>query len=122
MSMTFIRLPYFAFKPGSVNELSRRIVVSEGRSFEPSGEFHFTTISQDSSINGWEFLEAYKKLNVEQQGKIVLVMITTSLNPDDEEKANKIEKITNFVQKPLSVKMINQLLEEHQFNVGDEVV
>ena len=64
MSMTFIRLPYFAFKPGSVNELSRRSVVSEGRSFEPSGEFHFTTISQDSSINGWEFLEGTFKESV----------------------------------------------------------
>ena len=64
ISMTFIQLPYFAFKPGSVNELSRRIVVSEGRSFEPSGEIHFTTISQDSSINGWEFLEGTFKESV----------------------------------------------------------
>ena len=64
MSMTFIQLPYFAFKPGSVNELSRRIVVSKGRSFEPSGEIHFTTISQDSSINGWEFLEGTFKESV----------------------------------------------------------
>jgi len=64
ISMTFIRLPYFAFKPGSVNELSRRIVVSEGKSFEPSGEIHFTTISQDSSINGWEFLEGTFKESV----------------------------------------------------------
>ena len=62
--MTFIQLPYFAFKPGSVNELSRRIVVSEGRSFEPSGEIHFTTISQDVSINGWEFLEGTFKDSV----------------------------------------------------------
>ena len=64
MSMTFIQLPYFAFKPGTVNELSRRIVVSEGRSFEPSGEIHFTTISQDSSINGWEFLEGTFKESI----------------------------------------------------------
>jgi len=62
--MTFIQLPYFAFKPGSVNELSRRIVVSKGRSFEPSGEIHFTTISQDASINGWEFLEGTFKDSV----------------------------------------------------------
>ena len=57
VSMTFIRLPYFAFKPGSVNELSSRIVVSKGESFEPAGDIHFTTIKQDASITGWEFIE-----------------------------------------------------------------
>ena len=64
MSMTFVQLPYFAFKPGSVNELSRRIVVSKGKSFEPAGEIHFTTIKQDASINGWEFLEGTFKDSV----------------------------------------------------------
>tara|TARA_B100000131_G_scaffold61091_1_gene56860 strand:- start:5322 stop:6362 length:1041 start_codon:yes stop_codon:yes gene_type:complete len=64
VSMTFIRLPYFAFKPGSVNELSSRIVVSKGESFEPAGDIHFTTIKQDASINGWEFIEGTLKDSV----------------------------------------------------------
>ena len=64
LAMTFVRLPYFAFRPGSVNELSRRIIVSKGESFKPAGEIHFTTIKQDSSINGWEFIQGTFKDSV----------------------------------------------------------
>src|ERR1041385_2757434 len=35
------------------------------------------------AMDGWEFLEEYKKLPPEMKGKIVEIMLTTSLNPDD---------------------------------------
>ena len=57
--LTFVRLPYFAYRPGSVNALTDRIVVTVGESFEPEGEVFFTTVRQDSSVNGWEYLEAF---------------------------------------------------------------
>lgn len=56
--MTFIRLPYYAFSPGSVNPLADRIVVTGVETFAPEGEVMFTTVSQDSSVNGWEYLWA----------------------------------------------------------------
>src|SRR5687767_1028183 len=31
------------------------------------------------AMNGWEFLEEYKKLSNEKKGKIMIVMLTTSL-------------------------------------------
>ena len=54
--VTFIRLPYFAFRPGSVNALSTRVIVTQGERFEPKGEIYFTTVRQDSTVNGWEFI------------------------------------------------------------------
>ncbi len=57
LAMTFVRLPYFAFSPGSVNELSTRITVTGSPEFTPVGEVHFTTVRQDSTVNVWEFIQ-----------------------------------------------------------------
>ncbi len=34
-------------------------------------------------MNGWEFIEEYNKLSKEQQVKIVLIKLTTSLKSED---------------------------------------
>ena len=34
-------------------------------------------------MNGWEFLEAYKKLETDDKNKQVVVILTTSMNPED---------------------------------------
>ncbi|MEE2768909.1 MAG: S16 family serine protease [Actinomycetota bacterium] len=56
LALTFIRLPYVAFRPGSVTALSARVDVTKGEHFDPTGEIYFTTVRQDSSVNGWEFI------------------------------------------------------------------
>ena len=53
-------------------------------------------------MNGWSFLEEYGKLNESQKGTAVIVMLTTSLNPDDLQQAKKYGEISEFRNKPLS--------------------
>jgi len=50
-------------------------------------------------MNGWEFLENYCELSPEQKRQMTLVMLTTSRNPDDEEKAKSIEEVFAIDQK-----------------------
>ena len=64
-------------------------------------------------MSGWEFLEAYRQLPLHQRGGIIIVMLTTSLNPDDRRRANEIEEINAFQQKPLTVKEIHRILDEY---------
>jgi CheY-like chemotaxis protein len=64
-------------------------------------------------INGWEFLEEYKMLNRFQKGNLIVVMLTTSLNPDDEEMANTITEITEFRHKPLTEEMLGEIIEKY---------
>ncbi|MBO6606677.1 response regulator [Psychroserpens sp.] len=79
---------------------------------QPQPELIFLDINMPV-MNGWEFLEAYNKLDSEQQGHIVVVMLTTSLNPDDKDKAATIDSIAAFRNKPLTIEMVNELIEEH---------
>ena len=63
-------------------------------------------------MNGWEFLEEYKKLNLNKK-QVIILMLTTSVNPADMEKAKKIEEISGFKVKPLTTAMLTEIIEEH---------
>ncbi len=67
-------------------------------------------------MNGWEFMEEYKKLDVAQKGKFILVMLTSSPNPDDRLKAESIDLIDDFKCKPLTEEMITEILKNNSFH------
>lgn len=64
------------------------------------------------AMNGWEFLDEYRKLSEEQKARIVIIMLTTSLNPADRKKAEKIPEINGFETKPLTVEMLKRIYEK----------
>lgn len=64
-------------------------------------------------MDGWEFLAAFKNLKEKQNINPVIVMLTTSSNPDDKRKAEQIEEVTTYKNKPLRVEMIKTIVEEH---------
>ena len=65
------------------------------------------------AMNGWEFLDEYAKLPEEQRGKIVVVMLTASPNPDDEAKAKAKPDVYGFLNKPLTPDMIGEIMQKH---------
>jgi CheY-like chemotaxis protein len=65
------------------------------------------------AMNGWEFLEKYSKLQQKNKGEIILVMLTTSLNPDDELRAKEMSFISGFENKPLTSEKLNRILQEY---------
>jgi CheY-like chemotaxis protein len=64
-------------------------------------------------MNAWEFLEAYDKLQEEQKGKIIVIMLTTSFNPNDKIKAETILGQSRFQYKPLSQEMIQDVMRRY---------
>lgn len=63
------------------------------------------------SMNGWEFIEQFRKIR--SGSSIVLVMLTTSLNPDDKAKAVEIPEISGFESKPLTEEKLNRILNDY---------
>ncbi|MBA0883417.1 response regulator [Flavobacterium undicola] len=64
-------------------------------------------------MDGWEFLEAYHALEEYQKGKIIIIMLTTSLNPDDKTRADDISEVSDFKSKPLSLETIDDIMKTH---------
>ena len=63
-------------------------------------------------MNGWEFLEKFSTLHNGEPGGSVVVMLTTSLNPDDRARAEQYPEVRSFAYKPLTESTLNGLLEE----------
>ena len=77
----------------------------------PQPELIFLDINMPR-MNGWEFMNAYNQLEVAQKGKIVVIMLTTSLMASDKNKARELE-VPAYKIKPLTDEMLRELLEEH---------
>lgn len=64
-------------------------------------------------MNGWEFLEAYEQLDEELRQGVVIMMLTTSLNPEDARTAGGRPSVKAFSNKPLTRESLQDLLEHH---------
>ncbi len=64
-------------------------------------------------MNGFEFLGEYDKLPKEQKANVVLMMLTTSLNPDDHKRAMSYGIVDSFKSKPLTRKLLEDVVNSH---------
>lgn len=64
-------------------------------------------------MNGWEFLESYEALEDKEKGNVILIMLTTSVNEDDYNKAAENPNINGFRTKPLSLEMMQEIIQEY---------
>lgn len=62
-------------------------------------------------MNGFDFLEEYKKLCPEIKAKALFIMLTVSLSPDDERKAKSYNEVSEFNFKPLTAVKIRETVE-----------
>lgn len=64
-------------------------------------------------MDGWEFIEAYQNLNLENKEEIIIVMLSSSFNPADKTKAESIKEISDFKQKPMSKEALIEIIAKH---------
>ncbi len=60
-------------------------------------------------MNGWEFLDEYKRLNLDPLGKSKIYIISSSVFSNDISKARSYPLVKNFISKPLSVDKIREM-------------
>jgi CheY-like chemotaxis protein len=61
-------------------------------------------------LNGFGFIEAYKKLDYQNKNKIGLAIVTSSYNPDDIKRAKDLG-VTHYITKPLTTDSVKPVLE-----------
>jgi CheY-like chemotaxis protein len=65
------------------------------------------------AMDGWEFLQRYEALPAVHKSSIIVVMLTTSFNPEDELKARKIQSVKEFRNKPLTTELLHDILKRY---------
>jgi len=64
-------------------------------------------------MNGWDFLAEYKKLDRVKKANIVLIVLSGISDPDAINKAPEISQISNFELKPLTKRVLNDILRNY---------
>ena len=60
-------------------------------------------------MGGFEFLQEYDKLEIEGKNAIKIFMLSSSLDPTDLKKSVNNKYITQFVHKPLTQKILDEI-------------
>ena len=63
-------------------------------------------------MNGFEFLEAYQQLEEKRRQSIIVVMLTSSLNPGDIQHAEEAG-VADFVSKPLTPSKLKEVVSKY---------
>ena len=62
-------------------------------------------------MNGWEFLDEFKRLNIDPAGKCKIYIISSSVFSNDINKARSYPLVKDFISKPLNVEKIVELFK-----------
>ena len=67
-------------------------------------------------MNGFKFLEEFEKLPQSSQPKCLIMMLTTSLHPDDQKAANGFQEkniLSGYFNKPLTMESVAAIKEQY---------
>lgn len=62
-------------------------------------------------MNGWDFLEGYLMKYAERLPETKVVIVSSTVNPQDFLKANRYDIVIDFINKPLTPEGLSELME-----------
>jgi CheY-like chemotaxis protein len=60
-------------------------------------------------MDGWQFMEEFASIKEKIKKKIVIFMLSSSLNPMDVEKASKISEVSKYLVKPIKLQEVKNI-------------
>lgn len=87
--------------------INNLIVLDEGEN-KPYPDVMFVDLNMPI-MDGFEFIENFKKIDNEELGKCKIVILTSSINHEDRVKAEKIDSRITFINKPLTNEFLSSL-------------
>lgn len=61
-------------------------------------------------MDGWQFLEEYALLNIENKSKITVYICSSSISPYDITRAKSISEVTDFIIKPITKEKLTEIV------------
>lgn len=60
-------------------------------------------------MNGWEFLDLFQESLVEDFNETKVIILSSTIDPSDYQKAKGYEMVSHFLSKPITVEMLENL-------------
>jgi CheY-like chemotaxis protein len=64
-------------------------------------------------LSGWDFINEYQKIKDSQGTNCIIVVLTTSANPDDKQRANQLGEVAEFRSKPMTNEMVEEIIQRY---------
>ena len=64
-------------------------------------------------MNGWEFLKEFSLLDKEIRSGVLVMMLTSSMNPADETRAKSWDFVPEYFNKPLNKTMFTDIVGKY---------
>jgi len=61
-------------------------------------------------MDGWQFLDNFTKIKIDK--KIIIYIVSSSIDPVDIEKSKQYAVVSNFVVKPISVDKVKDIMKD----------
>jgi len=65
------------------------------------------------AINGWEFIDMFREKFSEYKRLCIVCMLSSSLDPRDQKKAEDSDMVDFFISKPLTEESVNDLCQRY---------
>ncbi len=65
-------------------------------------------------LDGWQVVQRLEEIGIVQQN--VIVMLTSSIDPKDQQRALDSSAIHDFRTKPLTIEMLDEIIDYHFFS------
>ena len=62
-------------------------------------------------MNGWDFLNEFVKLKESISKQITIYMVSSSIDPEDLERAKSYKEVSEYITKPISISRLKDLLK-----------
>ena len=96
-----------SLNPKSFFEAEAALCYLKEKALENDNHFLILLDINMPKMNGWEFLEKLEKSSI--QGRVMVVMVTSSVDARDRQKAREYKNVIDFIEKPITTKSCEKL-------------
>lgn len=67
-------------------------------------------------MDGWGFLEEFMKIKHQLKKKIIIYILSSSVNPDDFNRVTRINEVSDFIIKPITKSVFEKIVNDLKVN------
>jgi CheY-like chemotaxis protein len=73
-------------------------------------------------LNGWQVLEQIEQMGEIVYDKLLIYMLSSSIDPNDKRKASENKLVSEFIEKPLSNSIILQIMKNYNIPISENKI